>query len=98
MAYRIEYDTLNKKYEIVTPRSLPFPWMVAMAFVLFLFLTAAFWPEGWEVLRDVVIPGEDAVTLRALSGMSGNLRAGMDLGEAVRTFCEEVLDGASNPY
>lgn len=98
MAYRIEYDGGNQKYEIIMPRQESFLWMISAALMLFILLTAFFWQEGWEVLRDMLIPGDDTVTLNALSGLMGNLHGGMELGEAIRAFCEEVLNGAANPY
>lgn len=98
MAYRIEYDSLNRKYEISSPNRSHFPVLLVGAVTAFFLLTASFWPEGWTTLRDILIPGDDAVTLQALESMSDNLRSGMELEEAITSFCREIMDGASGSY
>lgn len=98
MAYRIEYDSRNQKYEITSPKRTCFPGLLLGAVTAFFLLTASFWPEGWAALRDIMIPGDDAVTLQALECMSDNLRNGMELGDAITSFCREIMDGASGSY
>lgn len=98
MAYRIEYDSFNQKFEISSPVRSRFPGLLIGAVTAFFLITATFWPEGWSALRDIMIPGDDAVTLQALECMSDNLRSGMALEDAITSFCREVIDGASGSY
>lgn len=94
MGYRIEYDMGIGKFEVRENRKDKFPVLVAGAFVLFLLLTWSLWPEGAEVLRDILIPGDNAVTVQAMKDMSHNLKNGVALSDAVTAFCQDVIQGA----
>lgn len=74
------------------------PWRVAFytaaCLVLFGALTLKFWPEGAQVLQEVFLPGDAAVTRQALANMAENLKEGEAIGDAVVVFCREIVDGA----
>lgn len=91
MGYRIVYDGQAKKYEVHSERNV---------FSVFVFIGAAllatalfFWPQGLEMLRSGLIPGEDAVTVQAFHNMTDDLRSGATVGEAVEVFCRFVIHG-----
>ena len=77
MSYRIEYDFGAGKYEVTRERSLIPGFFICFSF--FLFFTFLCWPAGWDVLLDMLIPGEDSVTIRAFQNMAGDLRSGADM-------------------
>lgn len=89
----IEYDPAEKKYEIRRNQSGRFFFLLAAALCLFVIGTLHFWPEGREILISIVIPGEDAVTIAAFRNMTGNLRAGATVGDAIAAFCSDVIQG-----
>jgi len=91
MGYRIEYDRGTQSFEIEKDSSLRFPVLVFACFCIFLLLCSWFWPEGISFIRDVIIPGDDAVTVQALENLTAELRAGTAWREAVTAFCHEVL-------
>lgn len=95
MGYRIEYDKGTKSYEVRKDN----PWRLAVltviCFGLFLMLSSWFWPEGISFIRNIVIPGDDAVTVQALENLTLELRAGASMKDAVFTFCQEVIRGES---
>ena len=91
MGYRIEYDSQGGKYEVYRTYPFRFPLLLACALVLFLLLTFQFWPEGREVLRSAMIPGEDAATVQALQNMTQDLKAGASMSDALEAFCVEVI-------
>ena len=94
MGYRIEYDTDTKYYEI-TPESKPRQSILTgISFGIFLAATFLFWPEGAQFLQEVLIPGDNAVTLKAFEALAENFAAGMGLREAAEAFCTEILSGA----
>lgn len=52
------------------------------------------WEEGREAVRQLLIPGDAAVTVGAVEELTANLRQGSGLREALQCFCIRVLDGA----
>ena len=59
-----------------------------MAFCL---LTGALWPEGRELLRDVLLPGVPTATESAFHNLVNDLRVGEPLDDAVTAFCRRVI-------
>ena len=70
-------------------------WVFTGVFLLlFAAMTAAFWPEGREVLMEILLPGDPEVTWNALETMATQLRSGEAIGDAVMAFCREIVAGA----
>ena len=90
MSYRIEYDRKIGKYEVHQNHTSP------KTFVLLLVgaVGLAVW-LGSDViaLRDMLIPGEDELTIQAFQNMSNDLRSGAGLGDAVFSFCRYIIHG-----
>ena len=91
MGYRIDYDRDTGHYEVLREYKWRLPILTFLCFGLFLFLISWFWPEGMAVLRDLAIPGDNAVTVQALQNMVERLRQGSTIHQAVEAFCEEVI-------
>lgn len=51
------------------------------------------WPRGRDALRNVIIPGDPAVTVWALEEMTRQLRAGDSLADSLEAFCRRVWEG-----
>ena len=94
MGYRIEYDRLGGRYEVVRHYPGRFPLLLAGAFALFVLFTMLCWPAGAELLRELSIPGDNAVTAGAFQMMTDDLRCGASFEGALTTFCREVYNGA----
>ena len=58
----------------------------------FCLLVSAFWPEGRELLRSILIPGDAEVTLEAAEVFARELGGGISLTEAAEHFCIAVLE------
>ena len=93
MAYRIAYDDGEGKYEILETKKSRIPELTAGALAACLLLTHLFWPSGEAALRDLFIPGEDAVTIRAAQALTDCLKQGGGMQEAAEVFCREILEG-----
>ncbi len=93
MGYRIDYDRGNGKFEISEVHPWRFLLMLAGTLSLFFFLAVHFWPDGAEVIRSFLIPGEDAVTVQAFQTMTDDLRSGASVSDAVEGFCRFVIHG-----
>lgn len=91
MGYIIAYDSMGGKYEVSVHNPWRFPVLCIAALCMFLFLTFHFWPEGSTLLRSVLIPGEDAVTVQAFQNMTQDLKAGASVPDAIEAFCKEVI-------
>ena len=48
-------------------------------------------PEGCELLRSVLVPGEPTVTEQAFLQMMDNLHCGEPIGESVSAFCRTIV-------
>ena len=93
MGYRIDYDNGTKHFEVVQDKPWR-PWfLTAACFGLFLLLCEWFWPEGRQFVRDLLIPGDDAVTVQAFSNLTEEFRNGGEIKGIIIDFCREVLAG-----
>ena len=52
-------------------------------------------PQGRLWLRDLLLPGNEDVTAAALESMVTDLRDGEAIGQAVESFCKEILAGGT---
>lgn len=93
MGYRIEYDIGTGSYEVRKSISGRLGLLTSICFGLFLLLSSWFWPEGIAFIRDLVIPGDDAVTIQAFQNLTQELGGGAGIREAVAAFCNEVIRG-----
>lgn len=90
MGYRITYEngTIRKK-TVRTWRIHWKRWSVAMASVALALMLIL--PGGRLAIRDLLLPGDEAVTAAALEGMIEDIQDGDSVGEALETFCREIL-------
>ena len=97
MGYRIVYGegpVVWKNEKIRWGRVLLFG---ASCFAAFCMLTIHFWPEGSQILQQMLYPGDLRDTQAALHHLATRLRAGEALSDAVFVFCQEIVDGAKYP-
>ena len=69
--------------------------MTVTFFLLFCLLVCGFWPEGRELLRTVLLPGDPDETVLAASELIDHLQQGSGLGDAVSVFLQTVTDYGS---
>lgn len=93
MSYRVEYEPV-KKVRNVEKRVVRVPALTASCLLLFLLLVNGFWSQGREVLREILLPGDAAVTAAALEEFAQELKMGEPLGDAVEGFCRTVIEEA----
>lgn len=93
MGYRVEYQPV-KKVRGVEKRTSRVPALTALFFLLFLLLVNGFWPQGAEILREILIPGDPTVTVAALETFTQELQTGEELSIAFEDFCRTILEGA----
>lgn len=87
MSYQIQYETdKQERYPMVTKRKDSSKLWIRIATVAF-FVTLLSVPS----IRDFLIPGDADVTKAAFGQMIDNIREGDSLGEAVTTFCREII-------
>lgn len=98
MGYRIVYGP-----EIRPPReragtSGRLPAMTAAFLLIFALLVRQFWPEGTQILRQYLLPGELSVTEQAFSSLMQNIRGGESVLSAFTVFCQEIIQYGQMPY
>ena len=59
-------------------------------FGVFMVMVSLFWPEGREVLRILLIPGDPEVTVEAAQTFASELDCGMDMFRAASDFFHKV--------
>ena len=94
MGYRIEYDGEVVRWKQEGMQLHRVVGYSLVCFLLFVVLTYFLWPGGWQTLEQVIYPGNSMVTKSALQNMAVNLRDGAPLGDAVVTFCQEIIENA----
>lgn len=90
MSYRIDYQPVGMIGH-AQKRSVRVCSLTAILFLLFLLLINLFWPYGRNVLQGLLFSGDPAVTVAALDGLTDELRSGVTLTEALRTFCRFIM-------
>lgn len=93
MGYRVEYQQV-KKARGGEKRTSRLAALTMLCLFLFLLLVNGFWPRGAEVLRDLLLPGDAAVTVAALEDLALELRTGEELSSALESFCRKVVSEA----
>lgn len=89
MGWRIDYGLENKSaYQDSWKRRLIMTIGVLTAFCM---MISFFWPEGREMLRLMLIPGNPDVTLEAAEVFAEQLQQGSSFEEAVTQFCRTVF-------
>ena len=66
--------------------------LLTMAFfVLFLQIVSNFWPEGEEVLQNLLFAGDTSRTKEAIQTFSQELSSGFSLSDAAKNFWQAVF-------
>lgn len=95
MGYRIDYQPVKKVRDAEKRRSGSLP-LTALCFLLFCLLVNWLDPVGAEVMRELLIPGDAAVTAAALDGFAEELKAGEELEDALKYFCQKLQEGEAD--
>lgn len=94
MSYRVEYASSGIKRKQIRQRRNKALLLTAVCFLIFLLIAGGFWPRGAQALRDVLLPGDSAVTAAAWAELTRELHAGAPVGSAVENFCREIFANA----
>ena len=92
MGYRIEYGPMPGVWKSGRKEPLRLQAMTAAFLLLFVIGVRFLYPEGTELLRNLLLPGEKTVTEAAFSGMLAQIRHGEPVGQAFTAFCQEIID------
>lgn len=88
MGYEIRYPEIGKEKKKRQP--LRFLVLAGVAFFLFVHLVHHCWPEGWQLLRQVMVPQRCIQTVTALVEQ---LTTGTPPTEALAAFCQHLMEG-----
>lgn len=93
MSYRIQYGIGNKYHRLHNKVSGKGS-LVGLFLMACLVLCCIFWESTKSVLVDLLIPGDEAVTVAAFENMAVRLKSGEGIIESFRSFCHDILTGA----
>ena len=94
MSYRVEYSSSGMKRTQIRQKNGRALLLTAAWFLIFLLVVGGFWPRGAQALRDMLLPGDSAVTAAAWAELTRELHAGAPVGSAVENFCREIFTNA----
>lgn len=66
--------------------------MIALCMLIFALTVRLTWTEGTEKLKAFLIPTELTVAQTAFYGMVDGIQSGVEIPDALRTFCITVLN------
>lgn len=89
MAYRIIYE--SEKDQMERSSNCRRFLLTVCFFLCFVWSAAKFWPEGRELLRILLIPGDPDMTLEAIEVFAQELGCGYPIKDAVQNFFNAVL-------
>lgn len=95
MSYRITYgEGRIKKKAVSLPKIKWKPILVGISAAALAVTLVV--PGGRLWLRDLILPGDEEVTVGALEVLVEDLGNGVSLEEAVDAFCYEIIHGQTN--
>lgn len=94
MGYQITYDRDVIKKKKMRVHKIKWKRVALSVTAAALVVTLAL-PAGRLWIRDLILPGDEDVTAAALEGLAEDLSAGEPVGEAVETFCREIIAGGT---
>lgn len=91
MAYKIEYGEVA---ELLKPKTKLRQFVIVFLILALVVAAAVIKSVGLPFVREVLLPGDPAVTAMALDALAENIRDGIPIFEALETFCKEIVNGA----
>lgn len=90
MGYTIEYQPEdNIRYPPVKSKEIHARPIAALVVCVLLLLSCLIWGED---IFNFLLPGDAEITKAALANMVGEIGEGVQVGEAVATFCSEIYE------
>lgn len=94
MSYTIQYSPeSNERYPIPQHRKKN-NWLLFACMLLFAFAIGWFGMQNRETVKEFLIPGDSAHTEAAFNMMVSDIRDGSGIGDAITTFCLEIMEYA----
>ena len=94
MGYRIDYSCPTIRQNTTYHAKGAVLPMTAVFLAMFILLVHFFWPQGRQVLRELIIPGDADTTVHAVTTFVAELRYGNSFSGAAEVFCREILNHA----
>lgn len=95
MSYQIEYPVenhLQKSYALRGRKKIAISSVLVLCFVA---LAVMVYAIGIDTLKEILVPGDNQITISAFENMQENLGNGMPAGDAIVAFCSEILQSAN---
>ena len=93
MAYSTQYGKCRFDKPII--RKKKFGWIAALALLIAVLLLQMIYPAQMKEFREAALPFFEEDVQSALLDMAKDIKEGMAPGQAVKAFCEEIIQGAA---
>ena len=90
MAYRIVYGKSVKRKRFIPRKKWIFS-SLRIGVMIALLLSALAFPQGRQWIREISLPGDNAVTKEAVEHLVQDLKSGERFDDALEVFCQEIL-------
>lgn len=91
MGYRIDYGSVELNRKRKAGNGIRIRNMIAISLFAFAVFVRLFWPNGSDILREYLLPGDLSVAEEAFSDFMNQLHNGEELREAALVFCRTIL-------
>lgn len=68
--------------------------LTGLSLILFCSIVSFLWPEGKQVMQEILFSGDLSVMAMAVEEFTRKIREGTEIREAFAVFCSEILEGA----
>ena len=94
MGYRVDYGPVRRNRKETGGNVLRIPLYTMLFLLVFILSVNLTWPEGREILRNFLLPGNSE---QAFSELVTDLKSGESFTVAVTVFCRSILENAGLP-
>lgn len=91
MGYRVDYGPMDRAMRGSNYRIIGWPVLLAAFFLCFLIMVSVFWPQGREVLADLLFPWDWEAVESALTAFREGISAGDSAMSCAEAFCRQIL-------
>jgi len=90
VSYRIEYTSEGEHKKMANFGNRIF--LTIGFFICFLWMVNTYWPEGRDLLKRILIPGDPEVIMQAAEVFAQELSSGFTVTDAAKNFCIAIME------
>ena len=97
MGYHIQYGKTIVKTAMLEPSAAKKKQPLWILILLVITVLGYTMQSNMDILHDYILPGDPEITAAAFDALVDDIRQGERFGDAVTTFCLEIIENANIP-